>query len=64
MKRYYTSNLKLRMPYFWSAQLGNSAAALRAQGVFFYCIEWFAAFQFPVLWLYKMWNICDCLVLR
>lgn len=32
---------------------------------FFYCIEWFAAFQFPVLlWLYKMWNICDCLVLR
>lgn len=32
---------------------------------FFYCIEWFAAFQIPVLlWLYKRWNICDCLVLR
>lgn len=32
---------------------------------FFYCIECFAAFQFPVLlWLSKMWNICDCLVLR
>lgn len=35
------------------------------KGFFFYCITWFAAFQFPVLlWLYKMWNICDCLVLR
>lgn len=55
------------MPYFCRAQLGNSAAALWIQGLgfFSYYIEWFAAFQFPVLfWLYKMWNICDCLVLQ
>lgn len=31
VKWYYTSNLNLHMPYFWSAQLGNSAAALWAQ---------------------------------
>lgn len=36
VKWYYTSNLNLHMPYFWSAQLGNSAAALWAQEWFFF----------------------------
>lgn len=32
---------------------------------FSYCIAWSTAFWFPILlWIYMMWNICDCLVLR